>query len=74
MGRPAILKLRRASSAQALNVSSGLMNREHLPFFPEPLTKDELKSIYENQTAILEWLKSIGHKVDDNETGRALDR
>lgn len=41
------------------------MIREPLPFFPEPLTKEELKSIYENQTAILDWLKSIGHEIDD---------
>lgn len=41
------------------------MIREHLPFFPEPLNKDELKLIYENQTAILEWLKSLGHEIED---------
>jgi len=36
-----------------------------LPNYPEPLTKEELKLIHENQTAILEWLKSLGHEIED---------
>lgn len=56
------------------DVSARLMNREHLPFYPEPLNKEELKSIYENQTSILEWLKSIGHEIEDGPTAQTYPR
>lgn len=39
--------------------------RTPLPKYPEPLNKDEQRAIHENQTAILEWLKSRGHEIED---------
>lgn len=37
----------------------------HLPKWPEPLTEEEQRIIFESQTAILEWLASRGHEIDD---------
>lgn len=47
--------------------------QRRLPKYPEPLTEDEQRAIYENQTAILEWLRSRGHEVDDgNVNGKVV--
>ena len=39
-----------------------------LPLWPAPLSEEEQKIIFENQTAILEWLLERGHEIDDEET------
>jgi hypothetical protein len=38
----------------------------HLPKWPEPLTEEEQRIIFESQTAILEWIASTGGKVEDD--------
>lgn len=40
-------------------------NMDHLAKYPAPLTANQERKIFENQTAILKWLLSRGHNVED---------
>lgn len=42
-----------------------------LPPYPEPLTKEEQKIIYRNQTEIMDWLRSRGCRVAEDHEMRS---
>ena len=57
------LQARGATAAQqTLNLEVGGSS----PPVPAKTWDEYYKIIFENQTAILEWLKSLGHEIDDD--------
>lgn len=41
------------------------VQRDWLQTFPVPGTREWNEMIFDNQTVILEWLKSRGHEIED---------
>ncbi len=46
---------------------------DKLPKWPEPLSTEQKKSVFENQTNILLWLRSRGHEIDDEHAEMVLE-